>query len=46
MRRFLRFNSAGSLIEALQEWFRFLTPSPGGLSVLWEEEGGIMDPNG
>jgi hypothetical protein len=35
-----------SLIESFQEWFRSLVPHPGGLGVLWEEEGGIMDPDG
>jgi hypothetical protein len=35
-----------SLIEAFQGWLRSLTPHTGGLSVLWEEEGSIMDPDG
>jgi hypothetical protein len=35
-----------SLIESFQEWFRSLAPHVGGLAVFWEEEGGIMDPNG
>lgn len=35
-----------SLFESFQEWLRSLTPRLGGLAVLWEEEGGIMDPNG
>jgi hypothetical protein len=41
MRRFVRF----SLVEGFQEWLRSLV-QPGSLSVLWEEEGSIMDPNG
>jgi hypothetical protein len=41
-----RFSTRASLIEAFQEWLRSLTPHPGSLSVLWEEEGGIMDLNG
>jgi hypothetical protein len=41
-----RFSNRVSLIEAFQEWLRSFTPHPGSLSVLWEEEGGIMDPDG
>jgi hypothetical protein len=35
-----------SLFETFQVWLRSLAPHPGGLTVLWEEEGSIMDPNG
>lgn len=35
-----------SLIEAFQGWLRSLTPHLGSLSVLWDEEGSIMDPDG
>ena len=35
-----------SLIESFQKWLRSLTTPPGSLAVLWEEAGGIMDPNG
>ena len=35
-----------SLIESFREWLRSLTPQPGGLTILWEEEGSIMDPDG
>ena len=39
-------SSRVSLIEDFQEWLRSLGPHPGGLGVLWEEEGSIMDPDG
>lgn len=39
------FSGRVSLFESFQEWLRSLTPRLG-LAVLWEEEGGIMDPNG
>jgi hypothetical protein len=42
MPRFVRF----SLFEGFQEWLRSLLGQPDSLSVLWEEEGSIMDPNG
>ena len=35
-----------SLFETFQEWLRSLAPHPSGLTVLWEEEGSIMDPDG
>jgi hypothetical protein len=42
MRRFARF----SLVEGFQEWLRSFLGQPGSLSVLWEEAGSIMDPDG
>jgi hypothetical protein len=39
-------SSRVSMIENFQEWLRSLAPHPGGLGVLWEEEGSIMDPDG
>jgi hypothetical protein len=35
-----------SLVQNFQEWLRSFAPHLGGLAVLWEEEGGIMDPDG
>jgi hypothetical protein len=32
------------LLDLLQGWLHFLRTAP--LSPVWEEEGGIMDPNG
>lgn len=34
------------LLDLLQSWLRALRSDPTGLSPAWEEEGGIMDPNG
>ena len=34
------------LLESFQKWLRSLAHHPTGLSGLWEEEGGIMDPDG
>jgi hypothetical protein len=42
MPRFVRV----SVVEGFQEWLRALLGQPGSLSVLWEEEGSIMDPDG
>jgi hypothetical protein len=35
-----------SLVEGFQEWLRSLLDHPVSLSVLWEEAGSIMDPDG
>jgi hypothetical protein len=42
MPRFVRV----SLVEGFQEWLRSLLGQPDSLSVLWEEAGSIMDPDG